>query len=95
MLYSNQGQILMYEGNYQQLYYTFVDFCSSQGQILMFHHFLEQLDHKYVEPYIYLISKDNFWTVCWHIALVSRQSAKNFNISGFLITVPILIFADL
>ena len=28
--YSNREQILMHEGNYQQLYYTFLDFCGSQ-----------------------------------------------------------------
>ena len=49
--YSNQGQILTHEGNYQQLYHTFFDFCSSQEQTLT-DHFLEQLNHAFVEPYI-------------------------------------------
>ena len=39
--YSNQRQILMHVGNYQQLYHTFVDFYSSQEQILMSRYFLK------------------------------------------------------
>ena len=50
--HSNQGQILMHEGNYQQIYHTFVDFCTSQEQIMTFHQFLEQLYHTFVESYI-------------------------------------------
>ena len=39
--YSNQGQILMNECDYQQLYHLFVDFCSSQEETLTFHYFIE------------------------------------------------------
>ena len=42
----------MHDGNYQQLYHTFIDFCSSQEQILKFSHFLELLYHTFVESYI-------------------------------------------
>ena len=42
----------MHEGNSQQLYHKFLDFCSSQKKTLMFHHLLEKLYNKFVESYI-------------------------------------------
>ena len=39
--YSIQEQIRMHEHNYQQLYHTFFDSCSSPEQKLMLHHFVE------------------------------------------------------
>ena len=50
--YSIQEQILTDEGNYQLLYYTFLDFCSNHKQILMIHHFLGEFYHIFLESYI-------------------------------------------
>ena len=50
--YSNQEQILMHEGNSEQLYYIFLHFCSSKEQTFMFPHFLELLYHTFVESSI-------------------------------------------
>ena len=49
--YSNQIQILMYEGNYQYTYQKFFDFSSIQEQILKFYHFLELLYHTFFESF--------------------------------------------
>ena len=45
--YDNQGQILMHEHNYQQLYYKSVDSCSNWEQTLRLHFFLEELYQLY------------------------------------------------
>ena len=42
----------MHEGNYQLLYFTFLDFCSSQEETLMLHPFLQELFRTFLESYI-------------------------------------------
>ena len=46
--YSYQEQILMHEGNYQQLYYTFLDVCSSQE--LFWNSFITHLLVSHISP---------------------------------------------
>ena len=41
--FMHSGTNSIHPHNYQQLNYTFYDFCSCQEQTLMFHYFLEQL----------------------------------------------------
>ena len=56
----------MHEGNYQLLYYIFLDSFRSPEQTLMFRHFLKQLYCRFVQSYIdqkhYLIRTGNFLT---------------------------------
>ena len=46
----------MHEGNYQQIYHTTVDFCSSQEQTLTFHHFF------FLFKFLFLFSLKNYNT---------------------------------
>ena len=87
----------MHESNYQQLHHIFTDFCISQERILVFHHFLELRCHTFFDSYIYQghITKGNFLIAFLEICLALRGSGTTFNIYGFLVTVPILIFIGL
>ena len=91
----------MHESNYQQLYHTFYDFCSSQdSKVPPF----SKTDSSHIfwilyQSETYHITKSKFLTACLHIVLVLRWSGTSdqviSNISGFLITGPVLIFTDL
>ena len=85
----------MHKGNYQLLYYTCLDFCSSQ----------EQTNVQPFSKIIHLVSliqiknisyqKRQFFDCMLPHFLVLKSSGTNCNISVFLISVPILIFTDL
>ena len=90
-----QEQVLTDKSSHQLLYYIFREFGSNQEQILMFHHFLKYFYDTFVKSYIdqkqILTDKVIFQLHAYTFV----YSETNSNISGFFITVPILLSKDL
>ena len=90
----------MHDGNYQQLYHTSVDFCSSQEQIPKFRHFLELLYHTFVESYInqeYILLQmviiNSMFAYCFSFKMI-RNEFQHFWISHYCSNTYFYRFTD-